>query len=307
MSTKNTELLAIEFCANFAVTSRAVKDGTAALKMVIAKHPAAEVRPSTKKEAQQYWAGARKQHGREPWDPRAPIFMYSIDGFFTPVHNPSNVNVQRRHKGVKGIGYNHIIIADGLGCICYYAIGFIGCTTDARASREAIELFRSPAWNPEGFGLIVDCGWQRKSDLTSWYDVQRAARSGERVVPMVRPLMKGDVILKEELEFEMACSAHVTVLRQRIEQTIGSLRRSFPILSSPSWVGNKERTLDTMELCIGLFNLRARSVGWNQVRTTYLRHSDANFREQLQVAKNADEFHKLQRKRYAYMARVNDE
>jgi len=58
--------------------------------------------------------------------------MYSTDGFFTPVHNPSNVDLQRRHKGVKGDGYNNIVMADGLGCICYSAIGFIGRARERR-------------------------------------------------------------------------------------------------------------------------------------------------------------------------------
>ncbi len=39
--------------------------------------------------------------------------------------------------------------------------------------------------------------------------------------------------------------------------------------------------------------MRSRRIGWNQVRTTYMRHSDANFREQLKYAKNCDEYLKL--------------
>lgn len=42
-----------------------------------------------------------------------------------------------------------------------------------------------------------------------------------------------------------------------------------------------------------LFNLRSRRIGWNQVKTTYLRHSDANFQEQLKAAENCDEYLKI--------------
>ncbi len=42
-----------------------------------------------------------------------------------------------------------------------------------------------------------------------------------------------------------------------------------------------------------LFNLRSRRIGWNQVKTTYLRHSDANFQEQLKAAADCDEYLKI--------------
>ena len=42
--------------------------------------------------------------------------------------------------------------------------------------------------------------------------------------------------------------------------------------------------------CVRLYNLRARMGAWNQLRTTYLRHADANFREQLKNATDSDEY-----------------
>ncbi len=45
--------------------------------------------------------------------------------------------------------------------------------------------------------------------------------------------------------------------------------------------------------CVRLYNLRSRMGAWNQLRTTYLRHSNANFQQQLKNAKNADEYIKL--------------
>ena len=42
--------------------------------------------------------------------------------------------------------------------------------------------------------------------------------------------------------------------------------------------------------CVRLYNLRARMGAWNQLRTTYLRHSDSNFREQLKNATDSDAY-----------------
>jgi hypothetical protein len=41
---------------------------------------------------------------------------------------------------------------------------------------------------------------------------------------------------------------------------------------------------------VRLYNLRSRLIGWNQIKTTYLRESQANFRELLRKATDADDY-----------------
>ena len=41
---------------------------------------------------------------------------------------------------------------------------------------------------------------------------------------------------------------------------------------------------------VRLYNLRSRIIGWNQIKTTYLRESRENFREILRNAKTTDQY-----------------
>lgn len=41
---------------------------------------------------------------------------------------------------------------------------------------------------------------------------------------------------------------------------------------------------------VRLYNLRSRMIGWNQIKTTYLRESRENFREILRNAKTTDQY-----------------
>jgi len=79
------------------------------------------------------------------------------------------------------------------------------------------------------------------------------------------------------------------------------LKRGYPCIERPRMSKDRPTYVRDFEVSARLHNLRTRRVGWNQVRTTILRHTDQDVREQLLVGRKggAGALLKHMRKMYA--------
>jgi hypothetical protein len=68
----------------------------------------------------------------------------------------------------------------------------------------------------------------------------------------------------------------------------GSFKRFFPRLTVPVHPRDTEYIREVMTVAIHLFNLRTRRVGYNQLRSTYMRHVDANYSAQMAMTTAED-------------------
>lgn len=87
-------------------------------------------------------------------------------------------------------------------------------------------------------------------------------------------------------------------MRQSNDHGNGGLKRAFPILDVPFRFDDNPRLLRDMEMCIRLWNMRTRLVGWNQVQTTYMRHADDDFTDVLLANNTVDEHLELRKRRF---------
>lgn len=75
---------------------------------------------------------------------------------------------------------------------------------------------------------------------------------------------------QEELDARMAFNRQLLSYRQTAEWGMRSLQGSFGRLRVPLEVNDVGRRADLLEICVRLHNLRARRVGFNQIRTVYM-------------------------------------
>jgi hypothetical protein len=199
--------------------------------------------------------------------------VLAADGTVTKCLKPSNVHEQRVYKGHKGHGWNSVFVFDAAGCVCDAVLLLEGCYGDARIARKLLQRHWDPAINVDRLGMIIDNGWHASKDFSAGAPGSPPAR--------IRPLRTGDYVNSENKTFIEKCSRMATVYRQQNEHGNGQLKRSYCCLERPRSTRQRAVLLRDMEVCVRLNNLRSRRVGWNQVRTTILRHTDANVRGEL--------------------------
>jgi hypothetical protein len=125
-----------------------------------------------------------------------------------------------------------------------------------------------PLHNPLGLGLILDSGWRTEATFNDGFDGR----------PQVaRPLIKSDLFAPENKDALERASANLVVFRQSNEHGNGGLKRAFPLLTEKVRFDDRHILERDMEMCVRLWNMRTRLVGWNQVNTTYMRHADDDF------------------------------
>jgi hypothetical protein len=272
------------------------------LHAVLETIPDCAVRYPTLAEAKKQWEGMKKQHGPPPWDPDI-ILCLATDGTFSPAFNSGNAITQRLQKGVKGVGWNSVFVLSGDGCVSDGIYGHYGCYTDERISKAILKRHWDPRVNPHRLGMLLDGGWSSRAAFSG-------GGPGEPPLRM-RPRREDDTGYGagEEVKYRLQCSAKATVYRQFNEHGNGQLKRSYACIERPRRVQDRKRFIRDVEICVRLNNLRcvfvavpcpppppaptqppqrpfpphrrSRRVGWNQIRTTYLRHTDENVAEQL--------------------------
>jgi hypothetical protein len=268
---KQQEVLQIEFCGGSTTVSRTLSVIRPILAGVAETWHDARVEYPSLAEAKTALEGVYAQHGQPPW-PHNLILALMLDGTDTPAKKASNDHLQRLQKGSKGHSWIHQLMFSFSGLVCDYSIGNLGTINDIRCARNMLD--RHQFNNPDGLALLVDNGYN--GACTDWPSVASGAMAA-----VLRPLRSENVPFAL-LAYAERCSAYITVLRQANEMLNGNMKRSFPGMCRAFGVDEHDDLVMDLLTIIHLFNARTRLVGYNQVRTTYLRHADANFRRRLE-------------------------
>jgi len=147
----------------------------------------------------------------------------------------------------------------------------------------------NPLHNPLGLGLILDSGWRTEATFNDGTDGR----------PQVaRPLTDSDVFNLADKESLELASKNLVVFRQSNEHGNGGLKRAFPLLTEAIRFDDRQILRRDMELCIRLWNMRTRLVGWNQVNTTYMRHADADFARVMTINNTVQGHVELRKRRF---------
>ena len=95
-----------------------------------------------------------------------------------------------------------------------------------------------------------------------------SARRNEYLIRSSQTVLDGDT--RAEFAFNLQLNKEATSMRQSAEWGMHAFRASFPRLNDRFiYEENGERRL-IMKMCLFLYNLRARRIGINQIRSVYL-------------------------------------
>lgn len=230
------------------------------------------------------WKAAQMKFGKFPEGtiPKGEVIDYLLDGTRTRGRSCSNWERQQLFLGKnKVISYNHIIAFSYTGVIIDMSVAHPGSVHDAKAARHMFKRLQDPDFNPGRVSALVDVGL--RGFCNSNFLPGR--------VNVYRPQMKesyGDV----DPDLADRFSARATVLRQPDEMGNGQFKRSFALLEKIIGIDvDSQRQLARDFLTCGrIFNMRTRLVGMNQVKTMFMPLIDANFEEQLNTARNFEDY-----------------
>lgn len=143
-----------------------------------------------------------------------------------------------------------------LGTVIAAKLNAPGSWHDSRVAQSIYEKLRTRT--PAGFYLVADTAFPRGS---SQIDGRICApiKTGQR--------LRGTA---EEIDEKLAFDRELLSYRQTAEWGNRGLQGSFGRLRIPLEINNDEKRGDLLEICIRLYNLRARRVGFNQIRTVYM-------------------------------------
>lgn len=132
-----------------------------------------------------------------------------------------------------------------------------GSWHDSRITQPIYDKLRDEM--PAGFYLVADMAFPVGSS-----DLQGRILS---------PLKAGQFLHGTQQQFDarLALNCELLSYRQTAEWGMRSLQGSFGRLRVPLEVNDIERHGNLLEICVHLHNLRARCVGYNQIRTVYMR------------------------------------
>lgn len=271
------EGLQIDFGMSRSGISRYLSLALTTFDAVIAVFPGSEIRYPTWEEAEMQWAGVVAQFGPPPCTLSARVAL-TIDGTVTPVRKSTNSEVQAQYySGHKGDGTNNILVKDMWGLVADYVIGAPGVCHDAGLSENLFKRHASVVTNPHKFAMLADSGFK------GW--CTNGAGGGAAVY---RPLTKENVETQHLKSFE-AWSKWVTSVRQVDEWGQAALKRSFPYFCNVVRVQDLREHIKHQRAIMHLSNLRTRAVGYNQLTTTFKRHVDAHYAEQLDLGRGGED------------------
>ena len=143
-----------------------------------------------------------------------------------------------------------------LGVIIACNLNVPGSWHDSRVARPIYEKLRLRT--PDGYYLVTDTAFPRGSD-------QIAGR-------IKAPMKDGTRLPVDHAECEnvMQLDRQLLSFRQTAEWGMHTMQGSFGRLRVPLAINDSDRRGDILECASRLFNLRARAVGHNQIRTVYL-------------------------------------
>lgn len=142
-----------------------------------------------------------------------------------------------------------------------------GSWHDSRLARGIFTKLRDQT--PEGYCLIADTAFPRGTDQIDGR-IKAPLKHGTRVV--------GDAAAQAR---RLAFDRQLLSFRQTAEWGMRTMQGSFGRLRVPLQVNYKERRGDLLETCVRLFNLRAQTVGYNQIRSVYMPIWMADEQEQI--------------------------
>jgi hypothetical protein len=267
-----------------------IEVGRRALLQAIREWDPAAVRYPTLKETQKAWHGVVTQLGPPPMN--TPPVVLLMDGTTTPIFNVSNIAQQRLFVGSKGRTENHILVFCADGTISDYSIGNPGCMHDSRVAEQCIARHQDLEINVHGVAMVVDSGFRGHAHNGT------AAAGKEGLPPIWRPL-QSEMVPAHLLNWYKKCSAWTVSYRQYNEHGNAGFKKAFPLLSTPCLVSDRERRHVDFLTCIFLWNARTRMVGYNQIRTKVLGHTDDHLHELLSTCTNVDEYMRLAAQRWA--------
>ncbi len=137
-----------------------------------------------------------------------------------------------------------------------------GSWHDSRVAQTIYDKLRNDT--PAGYYLVADSAFP--------------ASSNDLKGRILSPLKVGQRLQgsPEELEHRLALNRELLSYRQTAEWGMRSLQGSFGRLRIPLEVNDVDRRAKLLEICVRLHNLRARRVGYNQIRTVYMREWCSN-------------------------------
>jgi hypothetical protein len=142
-----------------------------------------------------------------------------------------------------------------------------GSWHDSRIAQPIYEKLRTRT--PDGFYLVADTAFPRGAKQIEG-KIRAPIKTGQR--------MRGTM---EEIEEHLAFDRQLLSYRQTAEWGMRGLQGSFGRLRIPLEIGRHKERGDLIEICIRLHNLRACTVGINQIRTVYMPIWKQNGQEQV--------------------------
>lgn len=131
-----------------------------------------------------------------------------------------------------------------------------GSWHDSRIARPIYEKLRTRT--PDGFYLVADTAFPRGVKQIEG-KIRAPIKTGQR--------MQGTV---DEIQERLAFDRELLSYRQTAEWGMRGLQGSFGRLRIPLEIGRQTERGDLLEICVRLHNLRAESVGINQIRNVYM-------------------------------------
>ncbi len=132
-----------------------------------------------------------------------------------------------------------------------------GSWHDSRIAQRVYDKLRDET--PAGYYLVADTAFP--------------AGTNELKGRILSPMKVGQRLSgsQAQLNARLALNRELLSYRQTAEWGMRSLQGSFGRLRVPLEVSNIDSRADLLEICVRLHNLRARRVGYNQIRTVYMR------------------------------------
>lgn len=142
-----------------------------------------------------------------------------------------------------------------------------GSWHDSRVANNIYEKLRTQT--PEGFYLVTDTAFPRGT---------------EQIHGRIRAPMKDGTRLpanSTQRDEALAFDRQLLSYRQTAEWGNRTMQGCFGRLRIPLEINYSDRRGDLLEICTRAFNLRARRVGHNQIRTVYMPIWKANEQEEI--------------------------
>lgn len=143
-----------------------------------------------------------------------------------------------------------------IGTIIACNLNAPGSWHDSRVARPIYEKLRT--MTPEDFYLVTDTAFPRGTDQIAGH-IQAPMKDGAR--------LPEDHVEREPV---MQFDRQLLSFRQTAEWGMWTLQGSFGRLRVPLSINHNELRGDLLEVVARLYNLRARRVGYNQIRTVYV-------------------------------------